>query len=404
MLDDVLERAKKMGEPKDEYRPPFSMELERQLRTLQIERESLTARFYQQEFELNRLRKELGELKSVPSLVGQIQEIINSDSAVIRIWNGNEFLVSIPEDFRGKLKVGSRVAMAQRSLGIIQQLPDSKDWEVHAFEILAKPDVSFEQIGGLEHARVELEEAVVWPLLEPERFEKLGISPPNGVLLNGSPGTGKTLLAKALANKTNAAFINLTGSELVKKYIGEGSRMVREVFALAKEKKPAIIFIDELDAIGGHRGDFDSGGDREVQRTLMQLLSEMDGFKDRKGIAILGATNRLDMIDSALLRPGRFDRIVKIPLPNTEARETILKIHSKKMNISSKIDFSKLGTDTLDFSGADLKNACMEAGFFALREKAGKVQTEHFQKAIEKIRDKHNNADAETKTPEKMFA
>ncbi len=409
MLDGLLDRQKKTVDTEEKTvldRDPYVSDLELRLRNLQLERESILARHYQQEFEINRLRKEVGELKAMPSLVGQVQERVGNDLAVIRLWNGNEFLVSVPSEFADKIKDGTRVAMTQRSLAIIKTLPDSKDWEVHAFEVLEKPTVSFENVGGLEHEIRELEECVVLPLLHPERFEKLGISPPTGVLLHGLPGTGKTLLAKAVANKSHAAFISMTASELVKKYIGEGSRMVREVFLLAKEKKPAIIFIDELDAIGGHRGDWASGGDREVQRTLMQLLAEMDGFKERKGIAILGATNRLDMIDFALLRPGRFDRLITISLPHITAREAILQIHTQKMNLSSNVDLALLASETDGFSGADLRSVCMEAGLLALRENKTKILPSHFASAILKIKAKHDSANAEDENPDapKMLA
>ena len=252
-------------------------------------------------------------------------------------------------------------------------------------EVIEKPKISFEHIGGLEEEIRELEEAVILPMTERERFEKLGIDPPKGVLLFGEPGTGKTLLAKAVANKTHSTFIGITASELVRKYIGEGARLVRDVFKLASEKKPSIIFIDEIDAIGSHRFDSSTGGDREVQRTLMQLLSEIDGFKELQGVAIMAATNRIDILDPALLRPGRFDRVIEIPLPDKQGLQQIFKIHSSRMNLSRDVDFSKLVEDAEGATGADIKAICMEAGIFALREKANKISKNHFEQALHKV-------------------
>ena len=226
------------------------------------------------------------------------------------------------------------------------------------------------------------------PLLEPDLFEQGGIEPPKGVLLTGLPGTGKTLCARAVAHETNATFIRVIGSELVQKFIGEGARLVREIFMLAKEKAPAIIFVDELDAVGSHRLDIATSGDREVQRTLMQLLSELDGFETRGQVAVLGATNRPDILDPALLRPGRFDRIIDFPLPDEDSRQEIFKIHTRGMNIDENIDFSRLLAATKDRTGADIKSICTEAGMFAIRDKRTCITEEDFKMAITKVQER----------------
>ncbi|MDD3378699.1 MAG: AAA family ATPase, partial [Candidatus Methanomethylophilaceae archaeon] len=244
---------------------------------------------------------------------------------------------------------------------------------------------TYADIGGLKSQMIELREAVEDPLLRPELYAKVGIEPPKGVLLVGPPGTGKTLMAKAVANATNATFIRLVGSELVQKYIGEGARLVRELFELAKEKAPSIIFIDELDSVGAKRADVATSGDREVQRTLMQLLAELDGFKPTSDIKIIGATNRPDILDDALLRPGRFDRIIEIGLPDLDGRTQIFKIHLAHMNIEKDVNPKKLAELTEEASGAEIKSICTEAGMLAIRDGRDSISAEDFVNAKEKV-------------------
>ena len=242
-----------------------------------------------------------------------------------------------------------------------------------------------DDIGGLDPQITEVKETVELPIKNPEIFKDIGIDPPKGILLYGPPGTGKTLLAKAVANETNATFIKIVASEFVNKYLGEGSRIVRDVFELAKEKSPAIIFIDEIDAIGTKRVSSSEGADREVQRTLMQLLAELDGFDSRGNIEIVAATNRPDILDEALLRPGRFDRTIEVPNPNKQAREIIFNIHTKRMKLDDNIDFENISEITEGLSGADLKAVCTEAGMFAIRAERKKIIAKDFLDAIDKI-------------------
>jgi proteasome regulatory subunit len=247
------------------------------------------------------------------------------------------------------------------------------------------PQETYVDIGGLDPQINEIREAVELPLKRPELFQKIGITPPKGVLLHGPPGTGKTLLAKAVAHETNAHFMRIVGSELVQKYIGEGARLVRELFDLAKKKAPTIIFIDEIDAVGASRTEANTSGDREVQRTLMQLLAGMDGFEDRGDVKIIGATNRIDILDRALLRPGRFDRIIEIPLPTEEGRLSILKVHCRTLTIDDKVDLAAIARMTEGKNGADLKAICMEAGMFAIRKERPAITQENFIAAIAKV-------------------
>jgi proteasome regulatory subunit len=243
-------------------------------------------------------------------------------------------------------------------------------------------------VGGLEEQLQEVRETVELPLKKPELFKNIGIEPPKGVLLYGPPGTGKTLLAKAVAHETEATFIRIIGSELVQKFIGEGARLVREIFNLAKQKAPTILFIDELDAIGSQRLKIATSGDREVQRTLMQLLSELDGFEMRGDVKIIGATNRVDILDPALLRPGRFDRMIEFPIPNEEARASIFKIHARKLSVAEGINFKKLVGMTEGATGADIKAICTEAGMFAIRKDANIIIEEDFLEAVSKVLNK----------------
>ena len=305
------------------------------------------------ERELKSLRGEVERFRSPPLILATITEVIDD--------------------------------LNQQTFGVVEVLPSEKDANVSGMEIDTKPDVTYDVIGGLDDQIIEVKETVELPLKHPELFEKVGIDPPKGILLYGPPGTGKTLLAKAVANETNATFIKVVASEFVKKYIGEGARMVREVFELAKEKAPSIIFIDELDAVAAQRLKSSTSGDREVQRTLMQLLAELDGFESRGDIGIIGATNRPDILDPALLRPGRFDRFIEVPAPNEEGRLEILKIHTKRMNLASDIDLNDIVTLTEGFAGADLKAICTEAGMFAIREERDHIIMADFEDAINKI-------------------
>ena len=248
-----------------------------------------------------------------------------------------------------------------------------------------KPTIKWADIGGLEDEIRELKEAIELPLLRPDIFKKVGIEAPKGVLLHGPPGCGKTLLAKALANATNAAFIELVGSELVQKYIGDGAKLVKEIFQLAKEKAPAIIFIDELDAIASERMETGTSGEREVQRTFIQLLSEIDGFKNLEHVKIIGATNRFNALDSALTRPGRLDRLIEIGMPDADARESILKIHTAGMSLK-KVSIKKIVEMTGGVSGADIRLICTEAGYFAIRANRTNITQEDFERAVRKVK------------------
>jgi proteasome regulatory subunit len=272
------------------------------------------------------------------------------------------------------------------TLSIVKIIGNIYDARVRVMELDEQPNVTFDQIGGLREEIEEVREAVEYPLTKPEIYKRIGVEPPKGILLYGPPGTGKTLIAKAVARQSRACFIRMSGSELVHKYIGEGAQLVRELFTLARERAPAIVFIDEIDAIGSMRTNDGTSGSAEVQRTLMQLLAEMDGFGNRGNIRIMAATNRIDMLDPALLRPGRFDRIIEIPLPDAEARIEILKIHSSKMTLSRNVDLPVVAELAGKTTGADLQAICREAGMMAIRRNADAVGQEDFIAAIRKVK------------------
>jgi len=351
-----------------------------------------------QEQEIKRLKRELEKLKTPPLLVGTVSDIIDEERAVVKISNGNSFLVRVSAELDG-LDVGSRVAMNQQTLSIVEVLPSTYSTLIRHSEVIEDTNVDFSQIGGLKEQIRELRETVELPLTRPELFEKVGIEPPQGVLLCGPPGTGKTLLAKAVAHSTRATFVRMVGSELVQKYIGEGARLVRELFELARENAPSIVFIDELDAVGAKRYE-STTGDREVQRTLMQLLAELDGFEPRGDVKVIAATNRPDILDPALLRPGRFDRIIEVPMPDEGARAEILRIHTRNMNLSGDVNFERLAKLTEGANGADLRMIAIEAGMFAIRQEREYVSHRDFEMAIEKVK----SGSSPSSYPEGMFA
>jgi proteasome regulatory subunit len=354
-------------------------------RKVENEKRSAENQKVRYEREVRKLRSELERLKGPPLLVGTVLDVLDDNRVVIKSSTGPKFVVNASQFIEEELIAGARVALNQQSLAIVGALPPSKDPTVYGMEIIETPTVSYDDIGGLDAQIQELRETVELPLLKPELFKKVGIEPPKGVLLYGPPGTGKTLLAKAVAKHTESVFIRIVGSELVQKYIGEGARLVRELFEMAREKAPSIIFIDELDAIGAKRLDSATSGDREVQRTLMQLLAEMDGFENRGEVKIIGATNRSDILDPALLRPGRFDRLIDIPIPSYEARTEIVKIHTSGMNLAQKIDAERIAKLTDGASGADIKAIAMEAGMFAIRAERESVTIADFDNAVRKV-------------------
>ena len=343
------------------------------------------------EREARKLRSELERLRVGPMIVGTIVDVPDENRVIVKSSTGPRFVVNLSQFIDEEIKPGAQVGLNQQSFAVMCVLPSPRDPAVFGMEIEEAPDVRFSQIGGLEIQISEIREIVELPLKRPDLFAAVGIEPPKGVLLHGPPGTGKTILAKAVAQSTEATFLRVVGSEFVQKYIGEGARLVRELFELAKSKSPAIIFIDELDAIGARRMDGATSGDREVQRTLMQILAEMDGFDARGEVKLIAATNRLDMLDPALLRPGRFDRVIEIPMPNKEARESILRIHTAGMSLGPDVNLRMISDLAEGSSGADLKALSTEAGMYAIREERTMVYQSDFESAAAKILNKERN-------------
>merc|ERR1712000_213921 len=290
-----------------------------------------------------------------------------------------------------KLSPNTRVALRNDSYALHKILPNKVDPLVSLMRVEKVPDSTYEMVGGLTKQIKEIKEVIELPIKHPELFTALGIAQPKGVLLYGPPGTGKTLLARAVAHHTDCTFIRVSGSELVQKYIGEGSRMVRELFVMAREHAPSIIFMDEIDSIGSSRVEGSSGGDSEVQRTMLELLNQLDGFESHNNIKILMATNRIDILDPALLRPGRIDRKIEFPNPGEVGRLDILKIHSRRMNLTRGISLTKIAEKMNGCSGAELKGVCTEAGMYALRERRVHVTQEDFELATAKILNKHDD-------------
>ncbi|WP_336337611.1 proteasome-activating nucleotidase Pan2 [Haloarcula brevis] len=334
--------------------------------------------------EVDQLERENETLKTSSLYIATAEELTDDGVVVKQHGNNQEVLTEVSPSIRDGLEAGDRVAIND-SFGVKQILDPETDARAQAMQVDGSPDVSYSDIGGLEEQIREVREAVEEPLVNADQFREVGIEPPSGVLLHGPPGTGKTMLAKAVANETDATFIKMAGSELVRKFIGEGARLVRDLFELAAEREPAIIFIDEIDAIAAKRTESKTSGDAEVQRTMMQLLSEMDGFDERGEIRIIAATNRFDMLDRAILRPGRFDRLIEVPNPDVEGRERILEIHTEEMNLDDDVDLGAFATETDGLSGAELASLATEAGMFAIRDGRTTVKQSDLHDALEKI-------------------
>jgi len=355
-------------------------QLQSQLNEVESRREELRE-------EVDSLQRENEALKTASLYLATVEDLTGDGEAVIKQHGNNqEVLTEVSPRMDDRLEVGDRVAIND-SFSVQRILGDETDARAQAMEVDASPEVTYEDIGGLEDELREVREAVEDPLVNPEKFEAVGVEPPSGVLLHGPPGTGKTMLAKAVANQTDATFIKMAGSELVRKFIGEGSRLVRDLFELADKKEPAIIFIDEIDAVAAKRTDSKTSGDAEVQRTMMQLLNEMDGFDERGDVRIIAATNRFDMLDSAILRPGRFDRLIEVPNPDQAARERILEIHTEGMNLADAVDYETLARETAGFSGAQLESLATEAGMCAIRDQRDKVTKADFRDALSRLQE-----------------
>merc|ERR1719415_472109 len=325
-----------------------------------------------------------------PLQVARCTKIINADSDdpkyIINVKQFAKFVVDLADSVAPTdIEEGMRVGVDRNKYQIHIPLPPKIDPTVTMMQVEEKPDVTYADVGGCKEQIEKLREVVEVPLLHPERFVNLGIDPPKGVLLFGPPGTGKTLSARAVANRTDATFIRVIGSELVQKYIGEGARMVRELFQMARSRKACIIFFDEIDAIGGARAGGDGTSDNEVQRTMLEIVNQLDGFDARGNIKVLMATNRPDTLDPALIRPGRLDRRIEFGLPDLEGRSKIFKIHANKMNCDRIIRWDLLARLCPNSTGADIRSVCTEAGMFAIRERKKMVTEKHFLKAVNKV-------------------
>jgi len=337
----------------------------------------------------------LKALQSVGQIVGEILKQLTEEKYIVKATNGPRYVVGIRRGIdKAKLRQGTRVALDMTTLTIMRMLPREVDPLVYNMSHEDPGNISYAQIGGLSEQIRELREVIELPLINPELFQRVGIAPPKGCLLYGPPGTGKTLLAKAVASQLDCNFLKVVSSAIVDKYIGESARLIREMFAYARDHQPCIIFMDEIDAIGGRRFSEGTSADREIQRTLMELLNQMDGFDVLGKVKMIMATNRPDTLDPALLRPGRLDRKIHIDLPNEQGRMDILKIHSAPITKHGEIDYEAIVKLSDGFNGADLRNVCTEAGMYAIRGERDYVIQEDFMKAVRKLSD---NKKLETK-------
>ena len=388
------EEKKRKDEEDIEYLTSYIQHLENRIKVIETDNQYLQVEISRVNDDLRSLKKELESLVETPLLTGTIIDMLDEtgERLIVRASTNVEYVVkAIKKVRKSNVIPGMDVALNQRNFSVVDILPSNIDPYVKGMELMDTiPDVSYQDVGGLDEQIQEIREAVELPLLKPELFKRIGIDPPKGALFYGPPGTGKTLLAKAVAHETKSTFIRVIGSELVQKFIGEGARLVREIFTLVKDKAPTVLFIEELDAIGTIRFEDATSGDREVNRTLMQLLSELDGFNDRGDVKFIGATNRIDILDPAILRPGRFDRLIEFPPPNEIARKAIFKIHMRNLNLEKNLNIDNYVKLTEGGSGADIKGICTEAGMCAIRRNSDKIVNQDFLHAINKVLRKEN--------------
>ncbi len=378
MTNDNLEEDKTINYTED---PLYKISLENSKLEEEVKNLKRTVEFYQNELE---------KFRKPPFLISEVVNKLDNDKYIVKLPNQSNFLVQKSSQLDLDIKIGDYVVNEQRSLVIIDKVDIGKDYSVENYVLIEKPKISWKDIGGLDKEIEMIKEVLEMPLKKPKLFKEVGIEPPKGILLHGPPGTGKTMLAKALAKETNSTFIEIVGGELVQKYIGEGAKLVKNLFELAREKAPSIIFIDEIDAIASRRIENGTSGEREVQRTFMQLLAEMDGFKPLDNVKIIAATNRIDVLDEAIIRPGRLERIIEIKEPNRKGREEILKIHTKNMKLKN-VSLKEIAKLTENFTGAELKALVTEAGYNAIRKDRKYVILEDFIKGKERIKKEEEN-------------
>jgi len=326
-------------------------------------------------------REKVEEIRGRPMVVGNLEEVIDDNHAIVSTRGSEHYVSMLSFVDKDLIEPNCTVLLHHKVHAVIGVLTDDGDPLVSSMKVDKAPQESYADIGGLEQQIMEIKEAVELPLTHPEYYEEMGIKAPKGVILYGPPGTGKTLLAKAVANQTSATFLRIVGSELIQKYLGDGPKLVRELFRVAEENAPAIIFMDEIDAVGTKRYDSNSGGEREIQRTMLELLTQLDGFTSRGDVKVIMATNRIDSLDPALIRPGRIDRKIEFPHPNEKTKRHIFGIHTRKMNLSEDVDLEDYISAKEKISGADIKAICTEAGLLALRERRMRVCNSDFKEA-----------------------
>lgn len=331
-------------------------------------------------------RSRVDDMRGSPMGVGNLEELIDDDHAIVSSATGPEYYVSIMSFVdKDLLEPGASILLHHKSVSVVGVLTEDADPAVSVMKLDKAPTESYADIGGLESQIQEVREAVELPLLHPELYEEMGIKPPKGVILYGAPGTGKTLLAKAVANQTSATFLRIVGSELIQKYLGDGPRLVRQLFQTAAEHAPSIVFIDEIDAIGTKRYESTSGGEREIQRTMLELLNQLDGFDDRGDVKVVMATNKIDTLDPALIRPGRIDRKILFENPDQNTKKKIFTLHTSKMSLAPDVELDEFIAQKDELSGADIRAICSEAGLLALRERRMRVNMADFRAARESV-------------------
>ncbi|CAD2220614.1 Proteasomal ATPase OB C-terminal domain/AAA domain (dynein-related subfamily)/AAA domain (Cdc48 subfamily)/ATPase family associated with various cellular activities (AAA)/AAA+ lid domain containing protein, putative [Angomonas deanei] len=361
-------------------------QLLRQLELLNLKTMIVKTDLHQLMIQEHSAKEEVKRIQAVPLVLGNFVEAVDSARCIVSGTSGTHYFVKLLSTLnREMLKPNTSVGLHKGSNACVKILPSETDATVSLVSSEDKPSVNYSDVGGLDMQKQEIREAVELPLTHSYLYQQIGIDPPRGVLLYGPPGTGKTMLVKAVASQTKASFIRVVGSEFVHKYLGEGPRKVRDVFRLAKENAPSIIFIDEVDSIATKRFDAQTGADREVQRVLVELLTQMDGFDQTTNVKVIMATNRWDTLDPALLRPGRLDRKIEFPYPDRRQKRLVFQVCSSKMNLSPEVDLEDYITRPDKLSGADIQAVCQEAGMLAVRKNRYVIIPRDFEKAYRTV-------------------